>query len=117
MEISSNDALTLFQKWNSDSTEIRGYLEGFALNPLLKFYGVIAIVDDKGIMIKGDSSFELFLSFAGAKFEYEEPKDAPQNLRDWAEMNFSGLVIVTSQLWRCSFFIPNFPSFLAIKEA
>ena len=28
MEISCNDALTLFKKWNSDSTEIRGVDDG-----------------------------------------------------------------------------------------
>ncbi len=116
MEISCNDALTLFKKWNSDSTEIRGILEGVKLNPLLKFCGVIVIVDEKGIKINNDSPIELYLNFDNAKFEREEPQDAPLNLRDWADLNFSGLVIISSQFWRCSLFIPNFPSFLTVNK-
>ena len=104
MKISSSDAIDLFQKWNSDSTEIVGILEGINLNPMLMFRGVIAVLSNDGIGVKGESYFELFMKFSDVEFEYQDSREAPPQLREWSASNFAGLLVVTSQFWRCSFF-------------
>lgn len=104
LKISISDALALFQKWNSDSTEIVGILEGVLLNPVLKFRGVIAVLSNDGLAVKGEPSFELFIKFSEVEFEYQDSREAPPRLGEWAASNFVGLLVVTSQFWRCSFF-------------
>ncbi|MGB9488569.1 MAG: hypothetical protein WCD04_20945 [Terriglobia bacterium] len=76
---SEEEAFSLFRKWNSEKLPMR-----FVFTPSYGggiFSGTIAEVTRTTVRLTG-AGFELTLSLLGARFEYDESREAPAPLRD-----------------------------------
>lgn len=87
MICSRRDAIQLLNKWKADSSLI--FIVFLAKEGSISCVGRVRELCDEedGLEITGDAS-GLLLGFAGATFEYGEPREAPPHVKLSSELKF-----------------------------
>jgi hypothetical protein len=85
MELPLEDALGIFRGWRDETSAVMFFLEG--TEALVKIRGVLTGVSEDEIVISNDAS-RLRLGLKKAEFQYQDPRKAPDFLRQAAESEF-----------------------------
>jgi hypothetical protein len=85
MVLSEEDAFRLLNKWKAEASEILAVLSGgkfgFSCN------GRILSIEDSKIQIASPNS-KLLLDLSGATYLYEDPREAPDRIRESMESKY-----------------------------
>jgi hypothetical protein len=85
MELSLQDALDIFRGWKDETSPVTFFLDG--TEALVRIRGVVAGIVEDEIVVSTETS-RIRLDLKNAEFEYQDPREAPEFLRQAAESDF-----------------------------
>lgn len=89
--ISSEEAQLLMNKWRIESVPMAFILVGDGVG--FSFRGWVGEVRSDAVQLRGEGS-ELLASLVGARFEYGDPREAPEGIRESSGKKFAGCLSV-----------------------
>lgn len=109
MKVSEDFALEVLDrlKTYSYSSPIHGVFEESDRSCVFPFSGLLKAFSSDIVVVFGENWFELGLGLSGVSYEYQEAKEYPREIREWAGYQIKGCLVVSlPSKWQCSFYEP-----------